>query len=86
MNKIKSFIKPDKITHCLFESKFTVFFSFMFNPIIGSIIALIIGALKELLWDKKLEKGNSTWGDMFANVFGIFGGVIEYYVIILYLI
>ena len=43
----------------------------LFLPPTESVVAaLIIAALKELIWDWLLKRGTPEWADMAANVFG----------------
>jgi len=43
----------------------------------GVLFGIIIGALKELVYDKMLKKGSATWSDFVATLYGsCVGGVL----------
>lgn len=44
-------------------------------PFIGAISVLILGAAKELIYDKLLGQGQAEWDDMKANLIGAWHGL-----------
>ena len=60
-------IQKDKLLH-FFWGAILSFILILFFGKIGIIIALIIPAIKELYYDKYLEKGNCEWADYFYTV------------------
>jgi len=53
-------------------------FGVQFTPFIGLIIAAIVGALKEIIWDWLLKRGTPEFLDFLATVLG---GAIAYMVV-----
>lgn len=53
-----------------------------FMPVwIAALVAIAIGFIKELVWDKLLKKGTAEWRDIIADAVGVLLGV---FIIILY--
>lgn len=49
----------------------------LFIPIIAAaIVVLVIGVVKELVWDKHLGKGTCELKDLYTNIIGIIIGVL----------
>lgn len=68
MNKIPT----DKLLHFLISALLTFVLN-CFLPISWAVgTAIVIGVLKEVVWDKLLKKGTFELEDMFANMIGIF--------------
>ena len=71
------FIRPenqDKAKHILVSAALSVLF-FPFLGFLGAIGAsVIIGAAKEVLWDKLLGKGTPDINDFYADIAGALGG------------
>jgi hypothetical protein len=53
-------------------------FGVQFSPLIGLLIAAIVGALKEIIWDWLLKKGTPELLDFLATALG---GAIAYMVV-----
>lgn len=48
-----------------------------FMPVwIAALVAIAIGFIKELVWDRWLKKGTAEWRDIIADVVGIVWSVI----------
>lgn len=53
-------------------------FGVQFSPLIGLLIAAIVGALKEIIWDWLLKQGTPEFLDFLATALG---GAIAYIVV-----
>jgi zinc transporter ZupT len=71
-------IKQDKLKHLLAGIGISLVFGVQFTPFIGLIIAAIVGALKEIIWDWLLKRGTPEFLDFLATAFG---GAIAYMVV-----
>jgi len=71
-------IKQDKLKHLLAGIGISLVFGVQFTPFIGLIIAAIVGALKEIIWDWLLKRGTPEFLDFLATVLG---GAIAYMVV-----
>ena len=72
-------MKIDKLYHLIAGFVISVFFG-LISPITGLITAVIIGAAKEVIYDKLMEKGCFEVLDFVATCIG---GVIGYLIFIL---
>jgi len=70
--------KRDKLKHLLAGIGISLVFGVQFTPFIGLIIAVIVGALKEIVWDWLLKKGTPEFMDFLATALG---GAIAYMVV-----
>jgi len=70
--------KQDKLKHLLAGIGISLVFGVQFTPFIGLIIAAIVGALKEIIWDWLLKRGTPEFLDFLATVLG---GAIAYMVV-----
>ena len=70
--------KQDKLKHLLAGIGISLVFGVQFSPLIGLLIAGIVGALKEIIWDWLLKRGTPEFLDFLATAFG---GAIAYTVI-----
>ena len=70
--------KQDKLKHLLTGIGIGLVFGVHFTPFIGLIIAVIVGALKEIIWDGLLKRGTSEFLDFLATALG---GAIAYMVV-----
>jgi len=68
-------IKQDKLKHLLAGIGISLVFGVQFSPLIGLLIATIVGALKEIIWDWLLKRGTPEFLDFLATVLG---GAIAY--------
>ena len=59
----------DKKMHLIFGFIIALVFG-LISPILGLITATIIGAAKEVIWDKLLKKGCPEYLDFFATCLG----------------
>lgn len=76
-------VQVDKILHFLVCFMITFVLSFI-NPIFGAFVALMLGLHKEFTDSHKL--GNTwSWGDILADVLGIIGGILLWFIITLLL-
>jgi uncharacterized membrane protein YjjB (DUF3815 family) len=62
--------KQDKLKHLLAGIGISLVFGVQFSPLIGLIVAAIVGALKEIIWDWLLKKGTPELLDFVATVLG----------------
>lgn len=60
----------DKKLHLLAGLALSILAGFLLCPKWGLVVASVIGAGKELVWDKWLEKGTPEWMDFWATVAG----------------
>ena len=67
--------KQDKLKHLLAGIGISLVFGVQFSPLIGLLIAGIVGALKEIIWDWLLKRGTPEFLDFLATVLG---GAIAY--------
>lgn len=72
-------VQSDKILHFLVCFVVTFVLSFA-NPIFGAFVALILGLYKEFT-DSHKSNNYWSWGDILADILGIFGGVILWLVL-----
>jgi len=56
-------IQQDKLLHFFYGSIILHLSMVLFNPYISMLIVAIIGAGKELIYDKYMNKGNCEWLD-----------------------
>lgn len=71
-------MQRDKLKHLLAGIGISLVFGVQFTPFIGLIIAAIVGALKEIIWDWLLKRGTPEFLDFLATVLG---GAIAYMVV-----
>jgi hypothetical protein len=64
-------IPHDKALHFLISALMLMYLAEFFSLMYATIIALLIGAAKEYIWDYKMGKGVPDWYDMFANALGV---------------
>lgn len=70
-------IPIDKQLHFFATAMLTAWLFILFGSIsLAIVIALIIGAAKELVWDLYLSKGTPDIKDMYANIAGAFATVL----------
>ena len=67
--------KQDKLKHLLAGIGIGLVLGVQFSPLIGLIAAAIVGALKEIIWDRLLKKGTPEFMDFLATALG---GAIAY--------
>jgi len=70
--------KQDKLKHLLAGISISLVFGVQFTPFIGLIIAVILGALKEIIWDRLLKRGTPEFLDFLVTALG---GAIAYMVV-----
>jgi hypothetical protein len=64
-------IPHDKALHFLISALMLMYLTEFFSLMYATIIALLIGAAKEYIWDYKIGKGVPDWYDMLANTLGV---------------
>ena len=92
--KLSRLSEPDKVKHFIAGIAIAivtdiVYWVLMFAfpklpPIwfVGFLVASIIGALKEIIWDWLLKKGTPEWFDFVTTMFGgIVGGVVSRFIV-----
>lgn len=71
VQKIVNYFGADGLLHILCSALLTSALN-LFAPLwAAAFLALIIGACKELIWDKCMGKGTPEWKDFFADLAGI---------------
>lgn len=66
----------DKQKHLLAGLALSLLVGLLLTPVWGLVIAIVVGALKELVWDKWCKKGTPEWLDFWATVAGGFVGYV----------
>ena len=66
----------DKIKHFIISAVLLVTITFFKGLLIGIIATLLIGLLKEFIYDYTLKLGVADKNDMYANVLGLLFGVL----------
>ena len=64
-------LQLDKILHFSVSFVLAMTAGIFLSPIIGILCALAIGALKEVVHDWLMKRGNPCWWDMLANCLGV---------------
>ena len=67
--------KQDKLKHLLVGIGISLVLGVQFSPLIGLLIAGIVGVLKEIVWDWLLKRGTPEFLDFLATALG---GAIAY--------
>ena len=76
-------VQGDKVLHFLVCFVVALVLSFV-NPILGTVVALIVGIYKEFTDSHKV--GNYwSWGDILADILGIISGILMWFIITLLL-
>lgn len=74
----------DKVTHFFAGYAICItWFMFTHNILVAFLVAALIAALKELVWDWLLKKGTPEWADFIVT---LIGGVVAVIVITVHLI
>lgn len=68
-------IRKDDLLHILFSVIIMTVLKLLLPWWIAALITLIVGILKEIVWDKILEKGTPEWRDIVSDIIGIIIGV-----------
>lgn len=72
MKKLKNILdaiqQVDKLKHFVLGTFLYALGTFLFTPYVGVIFTVVGGALKELIWDKILEKGAPEPLDYFMTI------------------
>ena len=63
-------MQQDKLKHLLVGIGISLVLGVQFSPLIGLLIAAIVGALKEIIWDWLLRKGTPEFLDFLATALG----------------
>lgn len=69
-------IRKDDLLHILFSVIVMTVLKLLLSWWIAALITLIVGILKELVWDKILKKGTPEWRDLVSDIIGILIGLI----------
>jgi len=70
--------QTDKLLHHSISFIITMV-GFIVSPVFGISLALVIGFIKE--YSDKVNFNRWSWGDIFANLAGIFDATLVYYLI-----
>lgn len=68
-------IRKDDLLHILFSVIVMTVLKLLLPCWIAALITLLVGILKELIWDKWLKKGTPEWRDLMSDIIGIIIGV-----------
>lgn len=75
-NKIFDYFAFDGCKHIILSSIIVIILSLFIPKLIAALIALIIGLLKEFVYDKYMKKGTFDVKDIISNIVGIIIGVL----------
>lgn len=74
--KIVNWLKPDKSLHIMISTALVVLFFGIFKSIfIATIITMLLGLIKEFVWDKYLKNGTYSNQDLLADFIGTIIGI-----------
>lgn len=79
--KILGYFGQDGLAHILVSLILCAVLAAFMPVWIAALVAIAIGFIKELVWDKLLKKGTAEWRDIIADAVGVLLGV---FIIILY--
>lgn len=68
-------IRKDDLLHILFSVIIMTVLKLLLPWWIAALLTILIGILKELIWDKWLKKGTPEWRDIVSDIIGIIIGV-----------
>lgn len=69
----------DKLKHLLAGLAIAIMAGLLFCPLTGLIVAAVVGALKEIVWDWLLKRGTPEFLDFVATALG---GLVVYLILI----
>lgn len=78
----KFIIGTDGLLHILCSYVLVQLFYLLFPMWLSCVWALLVGVLKELLWDKYLGRGDASWHDIICDAGGILIGMLVLYLLI----
>lgn len=67
-------IRKDDLLHILFSIIIMTVLKLLLPWWIAAILTMLVGILKELIWDKWLKKGTPEWRDIVSDIIGIIIG------------
>lgn len=68
-------IRKDDLLHILVSVIIMTVLKLLLPCWIAAILTMLVGILKELIWDKWLKKGTPEWRDIVSDIIGIIIGV-----------
>lgn len=68
-------IRKDDLLHILVSVIIMTVLKLLLPWWIAALLTILIGILKELIWDKWLKKGTPEWRDIVSDIIGIIIGV-----------
>lgn len=68
-------IRKDDLLHILVSVIIMTVLKLLLPWWIAALITLLVGILKEIVWDKILKKGTPEWRDIVSDIIGIIIGV-----------
>lgn len=68
-------IRKDDLLHILVSVIIMTVLKLLLPWWIAALLTILIGILKELIWDKWLKKGTPEWRDLMSDIIGIIIGV-----------
>lgn len=69
-------IRKDDLLHILFSVIIMTVLKLLLPWWIAALLTLLVGILKELIWDKWLKKGTPEWRDIISDFIGILIGIL----------
>lgn len=75
MKNIINQIRKDDLLHILCSVIIMTVLNIILVWWIAALITLVVGILKELIWDMLLKKGTPEWRDLLSDIIGIIIGV-----------
>lgn len=76
MNNILTFFGQDGLMHIICSALIMGVIGHFLPLWLAAVITLVIGLLKELVWDKMMKKGTLEAKDVLCDVIGILIGLI----------
>lgn len=64
-------MRKDLLDHLVYSMALTLLLALFMHPINAAKVVLLIGLLKEVVWDKSMARGTPSWQDVAADAFGI---------------
>lgn len=76
INVVFNYFNFDGCKHIIVSAILVNILKLFIPVIITAIVVLVIGIVKELVWDKYLGKGTCELKDLYANIVGIIIGTL----------
>lgn len=76
MNKIISWLGQDGLAHIVCCAALCGLLGLVLPLWVAALATLVVGAAKELVWDKWFGKGTASWKDLLCDLVGIAVGAL----------